>query len=224
MPVKRTASCRIALSILLSLLTMIVLSACTETPGIEEAPAQISMSFEDYTDQSEEAWFLTGKNEYSVQAMMVSEETSFHNELEVTDYTVTDDGISVILKGSFGEMWASKLPKVISTYTKPDGSALCEADFAEKDSWIEIITKPEPDAYYAMHVPLSISVTVETAWGDVLHTNLPNAPHGDGDYLVCRVGENGKPDLSDVWILNGVVFPEYYDTSRCLIESESDAA
>ena len=224
MPVTRTASCRVALLILLSLLAMSVLPACAEMPDTEEAPAQISLSFEDYTTRCGEAWFLTGKNEYSVRAMMVSEETSFHNELEVTDYTVTDDGITVILKGNFGEMWASKLAKVISTYTKPDGSALCEADFAKKDSWIEIITKPEPDAYYAMHVPLSISVTVETAWGDTLHTNLPNAPHGDGDYLVCRMGENGEPDLSDVWILNGMVFPEYYDTSRCLIESESNAA
>lgn len=115
---------------------------------------------------------------------MVSQETSFHNELEVTDYTVTNDGITVILKGHFDEMWASKLSKVISTYTKPDGSALSKADFAEKDVWIDIVTIPLPDAYYAMYVPLGVSVTVETAWGDALHTNLPNAPHGDGDYLV----------------------------------------
>ena len=64
-----------------------------------------------------------------------------------------------------------------------------------------------------MHVPLNISVSVETARGDILHTNLPNAPHGEGDYLVCRMGTDGEPDLSDVWVLNGVVFPEYYDTN-----------
>lgn len=224
MPEKRMIPYRLALSILIILLTVIIISACAETAGIEDVPEQISMTFEDYMDQDTEQWFLTGKKEYSVQAMMVSQETSFHNELEVTDYTVTDDGITVILKGNFGEMWASKLPKVITTYTKPDRSALCEEDFAEKDSWIEIITISEPDSYYAMYVPLSVSVTVETAWGDVLHTNLPNAPHGDGDYLVCRVREDGKPDISDVWILNGVVFPEYYDTSRHLIHSENNAA
>lgn len=172
------------------------------------------MTFEEYMNQGREAWFLTGKKEYSLHAMMVSKETSFHNELEVTDYTVTDDGDSVILKGSFDEMWVTKLSKVISTYTKPDGSALCEEDFAGRDSWVEMITKPEPDAYFAMHVPLDMMISVETAWGDVLHTNLPNAPHGEGDFLVCRVGEEGGPDFSDVWILNGVVFPMYYDTSR----------
>ena len=171
---------------------------------------QTEMALEDYLEHGDEMWFLTGKNKYTVQAMMVSKETSFHNELEAADYTVTDDGITVILKGSFDEMWASKLDKVISTYTKLDGSALCKEDFAEKDLWIEIVTKPEPNSYYAIYVPLNISVIVETAWGDVLHTNLSNAPHGDGDYLMCRKGEDGNPDLSDVWVLNGVVFPEYY--------------
>ncbi len=169
------------------------------------------MSFEDYLDQTEETWFRTGKKEYEVQAKMVSRETSFYNDLEAEDYTVTDDGVTVILKGKFGELWTSPLSKVISTYTKPDGSALGETDFAKKDTWIRITAKPDPESYYAMHVPLDVSVTVETAWGNELHTNLSNAPHGKGDYLVCRVSEEGQPDLSDVWVLNGVVFPEYYD-------------
>ena len=143
---------------------MFFLPACAETLSGDAATIRISMSFEDYLARREETWFLTGKKEYSVQAMMVSRETCFHNTLEVTDYTVTDDGVTVILKGCFGEMWATKLSRVLSTYTKPDGSALCDADFAEKDSWIDVITKPEPDAYYAMYVPLNLSVTVETAW------------------------------------------------------------
>ena len=212
--VKRTVSCHIALLILLSLMTTIVLSACAEMSAPEKAPAQTSMTLADYMDQCAGVWFLTGKKKYVVQAMMVSRETSFHNELEVADYTVTDDGITVILKGRFGEMWTSKLPKVISTYAKPDGRALSGADFEEKDSWIEITTRPEPDAYYAMYIPLNISVTVETAWGDVLHTNLPNAPHGEGDYLVCTMREDGEPDLSDIWILNGLIFIDCYDTSN----------
>ena len=79
---------------------------------------------------------------------------------------------------------------------------------------IDIITRAEPDSYYAMRVPPEISVAVTTAWGDVLHTNLPNVPHGGGDYLVCRARGRGGPDLSDVWVLNGVVFPEYYDAGN----------
>ncbi len=175
---------------------------------------QMIMTMAEYLEQSENEWFLTGKKEYIVQAMMPSKETSFHNELEVVDYTVTNDGITVILKGTLGEMWTSKLPKVISTYTKADGSEITEKDFEVKDRYIDLKTKAAPDPNYAMHVPNDISVTVETSWGDVLHTNLPNAPHGDGDFLVCRAGEDGEPDLSDVWVLNGALFPENYETEN----------
>lgn len=172
------------------------------------------MTLEEYLENTSEEWFLTGKKKYIVQAMMVSGEMSFHNDFELTDYTVTDDGITVVLKGTEGEMWASKLSKVVSTYTRPDGSELTEADFSEKDVFIDIAAIPVPDSNYAIFVPNTISVTVETAWGDELHTNLPNVPHGDGDYLVCRAGEDGEPDLSDVWVLNGALFSQNYDTSH----------
>lgn len=134
-----------------------------ESGKIEYAPDQKVMSLETYLEEGGEKWFLTGKNEYTIQAMMVSGETTFHNEREVVDYTVTDDGITVVLEGTAGEMWTSKLSKVISTYTKPDGSEITEKDFAEKDKFIDIITKASPDLNFAMFVPADISVTVETA-------------------------------------------------------------
>ena len=173
-----------------------------------------SVSLDEYLKTTGESWFVTGKTEYTIQGMMVSKETTFHNPLEVTDYTVTDDGVSVVLKGTSGEQWVSKLEKVAKTYTKADGSEITAKDFAKKDVFIDLKTKAEPDTNLAMFVPAGISVTVNTAWGDVLHTNLPNAPHGDGDFLVCRAGEDGKPDLTDVWVVNGVTFPSTYDLSR----------
>ena len=197
-----------------NLLTLALSSSCAGTSKDKDSSGQNDMSLGEYLERGREKWFLTGKRAYTVQAMMVSKEVSFHNELEVADYSVDDNGITVILKGAVGEMWASKLPNVISTYTRPDGSALSEEDFAVKDEYIDILARPEPDAYYAMYVPLSISVSVETAWGDILHSNLPNAPHGHGDYIVCRADENGEPDLSDIWILNGVVFSKYYETDN----------
>ena len=176
----------------------------------EYASEQEVMTLEVYLKKGSGNWFLTGKKRYSVQAMMVSKEISFRNELEAADYTVVDDGVTVILKGTVGELWTSELSKVISTYTKPDGSPVSAADFAVKDVFIDLVTIPSEDSNYAMFVPKTISVTVVTAWGNVLHTNLPNSPHGEGDYLVCRIGEDGNPDLTDVWVLNGVVFPETY--------------
>ena len=197
-----------------NLLTLALSSSCAGTSKDKDSSGQNDMSLGEYLERGREKWFLTGKRAYTVQAMMVSKEVSFHNELEVADYSVDDDGITVILKGAVGEMWASKLPNVISTYTRPDGSALSEDDFAAKDRYIDILALPEPDSYYAMYVPLGISVTVETEWGDVLHSNLPGAPHGRGDYIVCRANENGEPDLTDIWILNGAVFSKYYETDN----------
>ena len=143
---------------------------------------------------------------------MVSVKTSFHNDLEVVDLVADDDGETVVLKGTRDEIWTSPLPQVISRYSKPDGSELCKEDFANKDKYIDIVTIPSKDAYYAMHVPNDITVTVETAQGNVLHTNLPNAPHGEGDFLVCTIREDGGPDLSDIWVLNGLIFLDCYDT------------
>ena len=65
---------------------------------------QKEISLEEHLKKTDEEWFLTGKKEYQVKAMMVSKETSFHNEYEDVDYTVTDDGETVILKGVVGEM------------------------------------------------------------------------------------------------------------------------
>lgn len=180
------------------------------TTGIEYAPGQKALMLEEYLGQSSEAWFATAKTSRTMRAMMVSKETSFRNEMESASYTVQDDGVTVILKGSYDEMLATKLPHVISAYTKPDGREISAGDFAVRDRFIDIVTRTDPGLYFAMRIPPEISVTVVTAWGDVLHSNLPNLPHGNGDYLVCRAGGNGEPDTSDVWIVSGTVFPEYY--------------
>ena len=180
----------------------------------ESTRGQKSQSLEEYLESSREKWFLTGKKKYTVQAMMVSKEMTFHNDLEVVDLVAADDGETVVLKGTRDEIWTSPLPQVISRYTKPDGSELRKEDFANKDVYFDIVTIPTKDAYYAMHVPNDISVTVETAQGNVLHSNLPNAPHGEGDFLVCTIREDGEPDLSDIWILNGLIFMDCYDTSN----------
>ena len=175
---------------------------------------QQSQSLEEYLESSREKWFLTGKKKYTVQAMMVSKDMTFHNDLEVVDLVAADDGETVVLKGTRDEIWTSPLPQVISRYTKPDGRELRKEDFANKDVYFDIVTIPTKDAYYAMHVPNDITVTVETAQGHVLHTNLQNAPHGEGDFLVCTIREDGEPDLSDIWVVNGLIFLDCYDTSN----------
>ena len=185
--------------------------------------AQLLMNFgalsfespaEAYIQAHADDFFLTGKTEYTIQGMMVSKETSFHNELENVDYTATDDGESVVLKGTVGEQWVAKLSKVLETYTKADGTDLTEEDFTgSKDTFIDLKTKAEPDTNFACFVPADVRLTVNTAWGDVLHVNDPSSEHGYGDYLVCP-NKDGAPDFSDVWVVNGAVFPNTYDVTR----------
>ncbi|HIY21554.1 MAG TPA: S-layer homology domain-containing protein [Candidatus Flavonifractor merdigallinarum] len=182
----------------------------TQDPGetSEETPAA------EYIAAHEEDFFLTGKTEYTIQGMMVSKDTTFHNDLENVDYTATDDGESVVLKGTVGEQWVTKLSKVLETYTKADGSALTAEDFtSQKDTFIELKTKAESDTNFACFVPADVRLSVNTAWGDVLHVNDPAAEHGYGDYLVCP-NVDGKPDFSDVWVVNGAIFGSTYDVSR----------
>ena len=170
-----------------------------------------NMTFEEYLKTGREQWFLTGKKEYGIQGMMVSKETSFRNEYEDVGYTVNDDGISVVLKGTAGEMWVSALPKVQSTYVRKDGSKITEADFSVRDVFIDLVTVPSPNSCYAMHVPEDTSVTVITSNGYELHTNLPGIDHGGGDFILSSVRKERTPDLSDVWVVNGVLFKNCYD-------------
>ena len=172
-----------------------------------------TVTLEDYLAASEHDWFLTGKTEYTIQGMMVSKDTPYENVLEGNSGVVTDDGVTVLLKGTVDELWPSKLEKVEKTYTTADGSAVTAKTFAKKDTYIDLKTKAEPDTNFAMFVPADTRVVVETAWGDVLVANRPGVEHGQGDYLVSTV-KDGKPDLTDVWVLNGAVFPNTYDLSR----------
>lgn len=186
----------------------------SNTDSAPDQKDQKSLSLEEYLKNSTENWFLTGKKKYTIQAMMVSKEMTFHNDLEVVDLVASDDGETVVLKGTRDEIWTSPLPQVVSRYTKPDGSELRLEDFENRDVYIDIVTIPTKDAYYAMHVPNDVTVTLETAHGHVLHSNLPNAPHGEGDFLVCTIREDGEPDLSDIWVVNGLIFLDCYDTSN----------
>ena len=171
------------------------------------------ISLDAYLASSEYDWFLTGKTSYTIQGKMVSAPTEVYNDLEDVHYTAEANGEDVILKGTSGEEWVSKLEKVMETYTKADGSALTAEDFVA-DTYIDLQTKAEPDTNYAMFIPADIQVIVETAWGDVLTANRPEVPHGDGDYLVCSVTEDGEPDLTDVWVVNGATFPDTYDMTN----------
>lgn len=166
-------------------------------------------TMEEYLADTDYQWFATGKTDYQIQGKMVSKDTEVYNALEDVHYTAHPNGEDVILKGTAGEEWVTRLSKVMKTYTKPDGAALTAEDFTP-DTYIALKTIPTT-GNFACFVPASVKVSVNTAWGDVLHVNRDGVPHGEGDYLVCAAGEDGKPDLSDVWVVNGEIFENTYD-------------
>lgn len=195
------------ISFSLILFSLFVMISCQSTKAIE-------CTADDYLAQHMEEGFLTGKTDYVISGMMVNEPYDTYNFLELTDYHVEDDGVSVVLKGTLGEEWVTKLSKVLKSYTREDGSALSEEDFTNnKGIFIPIRAKATPDSNFAFFVPKNIICEVQTAWGDVLYTNKSETNHASGDYLVCNAVD-GKPDLSDVWVVNGAVLETTYNLNK----------
>ena len=189
------------------ILSIFLIFSCQSTKVVE-------CTSSDWLTSHMEDGFVTGKTDYVISGMMVNEPYDTYNFLELTDYHVEDDGVSVVLKGTLGEEWVTKLSKVLKTYTKEDGSALTDSDLLNnKGTFIPLRAKATPDANFAFYVPKNVIVEVQTAWGDVLYTNKSDTDHGKGDYLVCN-NKDGQPDLSDVWVVNGAVFETTYKLNK----------
>jgi len=169
------------------------------------------LSLADFLTRTPDGWFRTRKRDYLIQGKTVSEDTPVYNTLEDARY-VARAGADVVLKGSLGEEWVTSPEKVARTYTRPDGSPLRPADFAPQDCWIPLRTAPAVDCY-ACRIPPEYRVAVPTLRGSLLLANREGIPHGDGDHLVCAAGPDGGPDLSDVWVVNGLQFAANYTSN-----------
>ncbi|MDR0389899.1 MAG: hypothetical protein LBH73_07500 [Spirochaetaceae bacterium] len=165
-----------------------------------------------FADLDKTSFFPTGKLAYKVYGMMVSDPFPFNNILEGTDYIAMPNGSDVVIKGTIDELWRTPLERVVTTYTKENGSPLTINDFIP-DQYIPMIAK-ESGGYFACFVSKNNQIEIQTAWGDTLIGNRPGVPHGEGDYVLCRAGPDGSPDFSDVWIVNGAVFPSTYDMTQ----------
>lgn len=64
---------------------------------------------------------------------------------------------------------------------------------------------------FAMRIPADISFSLKTSWGEELIVNSDISSHGAGDFIVCPAKEDGTPDLSDRWVVNGQIFESTYD-------------
>lgn len=156
---------------------------------------------------------------YEVYVCMPELGSPVHNVLEGADYVINENQ-RYVLSGTKGEVWATDMRSLSKTYVMMDGSAITEDIFTNKTQkvngksvvdWFKIQTKQGSGPQnYALFVPKEYMVKVYTSLGDVLLANRPDVSHGKGDFIVCSVAPNGEPNLNDMWVLNGEVFPYTY--------------
>ena len=149
------------------------------------------------------------KKSYEVEVLLPDSPKKVKNILEGADYVANPNEGGVIIKGTVGELWVAKMEKVCKTYKKLDGSDLTPKDFVPGRP-MRVKTLRGNVYNYALQVPVQRLFSVWTGWGDILVTNLPDVPHGNGDYIVCG-DKDGKPDVSDIWVVNGKVFDTTYE-------------
>lgn len=162
-------------------------------------------------------WKKTHKKSYEVYVCRPLQGAECTNRLEGTHY-VTDENKQFILSGTVGETWTIDVNKLAKTYTFADGAQIsdetltmrCNAD--GQMGWQKLKTRSDANINWAMLIPKSVeNFPVQTSWGDTLLANRPGIGHGLGDFLVCADNGYGQPNLNDVWVVNGEVFPTTYD-------------
>lgn len=163
----------------------------------------------------------THKKKYTISASMPPSGTRVVNFLENANY-VTNSEKQFVLTGTVGEQWVIDVNKLCRTYTFEDGTPINKDTLSRKviagykDGMKYPCIKPfnvtamPGVTNWAIHIPARITFPVQTSWGDTLICNDPRIKHGSGDYIVCS-DMNGHPNLSDVWVVNGLIFPDTYD-------------
>lgn len=162
-------------------------------------------------------WKKTHKKSYEVYVCRPLPGTECHNKLEDANY-VTDENRQFIISGTVGETWVIDIDKLAKTYYFADGGSISPITLQNKCrpdgqmDWQKMKTQTACDINWALLIPSGVeNFPVQTSWGDTLLANRPGIGHGLGDFLVCSDNGYGQPNLNDVWVVNGLVFPMTYD-------------
>lgn len=161
-------------------------------------------------------WKRTSKKNYEVYVCMPEIGTKASNKLEGAKYIV-DENQRFKISGTVGEEWLIDVNKLSRTYVMLDGSPITEELLNKKVQhgvidWFKVKTAPGGGAInWAFHLPLSVkNFPVKTSWGAELLANRIGVEHGVGDFILAS-DAGGFPNLNDVWVVNGEVFPNTYD-------------
>lgn len=162
-------------------------------------------------------WKRTSKKSYDVYVCAPKLGTKVQNRLEGSSYVVNENK-AFVLSGTVGEQWVIDGAKLAKTYCFMDGTPITkDAIDSKRESnglldWVHIKTLPGGGGInWAFHLPLGIkNFPVNTSWGDTLYANRDGVGHGVGDFILAS-DAGGQPNLNDVWVVNGEVFPTTYD-------------
>lgn len=147
-------------------------------------------------------------------------------------YAVTD-ATPFVLCGTVGEMWTISPDKLAKTYNFLQGKQPLQINQQSLGQrmknglldWTLVRTSPQATAgqNMACFVPSTQKGQIQTSWGAVLNINGAGISHGKGDFVVCAKLPNGKPNLSDRWVVNGDIFATTYNNqgwADCLKQSD----
>lgn len=172
-------------------------------------------------------WKCVHKKLYSVYMTRPLFGTECYNAHEDCHY-VTDQNKQFILSGLSGEFWVINEVQLSNTYTFADGMPITTASLKKislptgEIPWHKIVTNCGKVTNYAFHLSLNyINYPIKTLLGDILIANREGIEHGSGDFLVCSALVDGKPNLKDMWVVNGVHFLDKYsikDSSHAVCE------
>jgi len=157
------------------------------------------------------------RDDYTVKISLCEPGRDYYNDLKDVHYK--SDPSKVVITGTASEQWLTKPQKVIDTYVKLDGSPITKEDFMNLGKGIlEVKPKSNSDKCFAYHIPADQrdKFYITTSWGDNLKINATYAKgtqnrieHGDGDWVICY-GKDGKPNIEDQSVINGLVFRNTY--------------
>lgn len=172
-------------------------------------------------------WKRTCAKQYEVYICMPVPGTETRNVLEKCVYK-TDQERPFIVSGTLGETWTISADKFVSKYgvRKPGGLAPVDIDKynqaylnGQTIDWRKFEARPGQSRAWAFFLDMdkygnaAKNFTVQTSWGDYLTANCTGIPHGHGDFLLCE-DVNGRPDLNNMWVVNGRVFVRTYNLQQ----------
>lgn len=181
-------------------------------------------------------WYRCHKKSYGVYICRPKAGILINNILECSTFEVKKG--ELVVSGSLGEQWTIKEEKALRTYQMPDSTPLDELVKREHFDWTYVITRVSNVNYYAFFLPkeeysdvglydLPTTDEREAKYHDsmgrgyriISHINSKDSAsdHGNGDFLLCSEVD-GKPDFSNIWVVDGRIFSLTYSVEENIDE------